>query len=110
MEVGGRELVPPVPAGAIGGLASQVGRQGSRRRVDDADGHAEARLLDRVAKVAVVGDDHRGLDPALQQIDEEVGGDVDVRALLLPVGVGDHELRPGTGLPEASCTITGQSA
>ena len=80
-----RELIPPMAARTRARLPSKRSRETVRRRVNDPDRDVVARELNRKAQVAVVGDDDRGIDSAGEYVDEQVGGDVDVGALLLPV-------------------------
>jgi len=101
LQVGGCQARPPVAAGSGGGVTAEVAGEVAAGRVDDADGYAAPGLLDGEPQVAVVGDDQRGVDLAAEDVHPEVGGDVDVGAFLLAVGVRHHEHRAVHGAPGA---------
>ena len=54
-------------------------------RVDDADPDSELSLgdLDRQLEIGVVGDHHGNFAVALERVEQQVGGEIDVGALLL---------------------------
>ena len=73
-------------------------RRGWRVRVDDADTEAEFSLhdLDRQLQIGVVRDHDRDVAVAREGVDEQEGGEVDVRALLLRLHHLDRARTAGT--------------
>lgn len=90
-EIGRNQLVPPVPANAVGGAPSQIAGQLIGRGVHHPDRDSVAGLLDGVAQIVVVRDDHRSVDVPSEHVHQQVGGDVHVGTLLLPVGIRDPD-------------------
>lgn len=80
-EVVDAESTPPVSSDAITGLASEVARDAAPMRIDDPDRHSLAAEHDRELQVRVIGHHDRRIDALGQDVDQEMRGDVDVRAL-----------------------------
>lgn len=93
LEVCGCELVPPVVADAVARLTAEFSREWAAGRIHGAYRDAIARGLYRKFEVAVIADDHGGIDALFKDVEQEVGGHVDVGAFFFTSGCGDHEHR-----------------
>lgn len=89
--VGRLQLVPPVIADTILGMACEFASAVALGRIDQADWHTIPRKADREGKVAVVGDHDRCTHSSSEHVNEQVGRNVNVRALLLSAGDRGHE-------------------
>lgn len=98
LEVCSGQLPPPVVPSSNCGLSPQSTGELVPGRIDQADRHSLASFLDGEAKIAVVGDHQCAIDCACQNIQKEMRRNVDVRPLLLAVGVRDHK----TGIRDLS--------
>ena len=72
------ELIPPVIADAVSRSALQIPGQVSGSRVHEPYGDQFTNVSDGKREIAVIGDDDSSIDRAIQGIDEEMRGDVDV--------------------------------
>lgn len=104
-----RKPIPPVPPNPIRHLPTKVPGQLTVGGIDQADGDTKSSLLHGVPQVAVVGDHYCRVDAVLQQVDQEVRRDIDVRALLLALATDTMNLASRTGAPVPSCTVIGQA-
>ena len=77
------ERVPPVTTGSVVGLSPQTLGGWGAPGIDSAQRQASPGVLGWQAQVAVVGDQHGGVDLVGEEVDQQVGSHVDVGALLL---------------------------
>ena len=73
----------------------QLRRRRPWRGVDQTHRYQVARLGNREGELAVVADDYNAVDALVEKVEQHVGSDINVRALLLSAGDLDHE--PGVG-------------
>lgn len=80
-EVTRREPVPPVTAGTLVSVTSQVSSGGRSARVYRSERDERSCMHCWQPEVAVVGDQDRSVDLAGMQVDEQTRSDVDIRSL-----------------------------
>ncbi len=85
------KLSPEVAASPSCHLSTQCSCCLAGRRVDQSDGHMCARPLDWEPQVGIVRNDQGCIDYAAEDVQEQVRSDVDIAALLFPVGDRNHE-------------------
>ncbi len=93
--VRGLHLVPPAVADAVRVVTGEFACAIAPGGIDEPDRHPSSRERDRVSQVTVVGDHYGCVQCAGEYVDEQVRGDVDVRALLFSAGDGCHEASIG---------------
>ena len=86
------ESVPPVSPGAFVGLPAQLARCVITSRVDDTDGDFCPRMFDCECKVGIVGHNHRRINNVFENVNQQVGGNIDVSAFFLLLLVRDEEV------------------
>jgi hypothetical protein len=74
----GRDNVPTADGNRVAVRSSRVSRY------HQPHGDERVELPDRIPEVTVVAHHHSGVHPPLQDVEQQVGDDVDVRALVLP--------------------------